>query len=110
MLAAGSSVASGTSVVAAGSSVASGASVVAAGLSVASGASVVAAGSSVASGSSVVGAAVHVSSLWSGLSPNELEEIAEADVGHRDIAALHSVVPPQSRNRVSMKRKTMEVG
>ena len=50
-----------------------------------------------------------LSTLWSGLSSSELQEMAEAEVDHRDIAVLHNVTPPQSRPQRSFKRSTSDV-
>ena len=36
----------------------------------------------------------HAFTLWSGLSPTERDELAESEVHHRDIAAMHQVTPP----------------
>ena len=51
----------------------------------------------------------HASALWSGLSPTEREELAESEVNHTDIAAMHQVTPPVSRPCRSFERKTMNV-
>ena len=47
--------------------------------------------------------------LWSGLSASELEDVEEAEVHHRDIAALHNVTPAQSRLQRSLKCSTLNV-
>ena len=50
-----------------------------------------------------------LSTLWSVLSSSELQEMAEAEVDHRDIAVLHNVTPPQSRPQRSFKPSTSDV-
>ena len=51
----------------------------------------------------------NVSTLWSGLSQSEREELAESEVHPRDIAAMHQVTPSGSRSQRSYERKTMNV-
>jgi len=51
----------------------------------------------------------NVSTLWSGLSQSEREELAESEVHPRDIAAMHQITPSGSRSQRSYERKTMNV-
>ena len=45
-----------------------------------------------------------VSTLWSGITPSDQDDMEESEVGQRDIAALHNVVPQQSRPQRSLKK------
>ena len=63
----------------------------------------------VTSGRSVHDSQQHVSTLWSGISPSDRDDIEESEVDHRDIAALHNVVPQRSRPQRSLKRSTLDV-